>query len=217
MLKKVLKAVAVLQVRATKNANAGLVDGTPMSKKLRKAILDLEGRAKEHDFAAGMAREAALHLRDLLKVGAPTAKSATTKPPTTVNQPATKAKVVAVKKAAAKPNAKTMGKPALKPPTTVNPPTTKAKVVAVKKAAAKPKAKTRGKPTLAAAIAHVLETRRHESAGGVKASQLYAEVQQAGYQFGGSNVENRMNYLHKTLRQHKTRFKRAVDGTIALA
>ena len=80
-----------------------------------------------------------------------------------------------------------------------------------------PAAKSKGSPTLADAVQYVLKTRHEQNAGGVKARQLYDEVQQAGYKFGGSNVKNRMNYLNKTLRQHASRFKRALDGTMSLA
>jgi hypothetical protein len=85
------------------------------------------------------------------------------------------------------------------------------------KVPAKTGAKPQAKGTLAATIQHVLETRQRANAGGVKARQLYEEVQQAGYQFGGNSVGNSMNYLRKTLRQHRGRFKRAADGTLSLA
>ena len=96
-----------------------------------------------------------------------------------------------------------------------------------KKSPAKPQTKTttpvkaipkpKNGPTLAEAILYVLKSRRDQNAGSAKASQLYAEVQQAGYRFGGNNVENRMNYLHKTLRKNAARFKRSADGNLSLA
>lgn len=140
-------------------------------------------------------------------------------------------KVVAPKPPAVKPAAK--AQPA-KLPRTVKP---KSKTAPVKKAGStstpaatapkalttkakppiKPAIKRKAAPTLADAIQHVLKSRQDQNAGAVKARQLHGEVQQAGYRFGGNNVENQMNYLHKTLRQHASRFKRGADGTIALA
>ena len=185
MLKKVLKAVAALEARVKKTKGTRLSAGAPLLKKLQKAAVDLEGRAKQHDLAAITAREAAKNLRDLLSLSGKIEKPALTK---------------AAKKTTAK--AKRTSKPTPR---------------AQKKAPAKSATHVQAKPTLAAAIEHVLTTRREQKADGVNASQLYVEVQQAGYQFGSDNVENRMNYLHKILRQHKARFKRAADGTIALA
>jgi hypothetical protein len=201
MLKKVLKAVAKLEARAKNSDAAKLATGSSLTKKLRNAIVDLEGRAKEHNLAADLARDAARQLRQLLKVGAPI-----TNVPVTAPAPAEK-------------NSSVRAKP-VKPPHTsesVN------KASPVKKAGPGKKATTKAKspaskntPTLADAIHHALKSRQDQNAGGVKARQLHAEIQQAGYRFGGNNVENQMNYLHKTLRQHAARFKRATDGTIAL-
>lgn len=91
-----------------------------------------------------------------------------------------------------------------------------AKQTVVRKAKVKAVAKSKGKPTLAAAIQHVLETRQREKAGDVKATQLYSEVQKAGYRFGGTNVKNNMTYLYKILRQNKA-VKHAADGNFSLA
>ncbi len=217
MLKKVFKAVAELKARANKRGVAELDAGSSLYKKIRRTIDDLEGRAKEHDLAAGTAREAAQQLRKLLAVGAPTTKAITV-PPLKKTTPVAKAKPAAP--------------PSMKNPAPQAKPVKKA--VPAKKASAPPKAipiatpkaspsvpaksttKSNARPTLAEAVQHVLKTRRDANAGGVNARQLYAEVQQAGYQFGGNNVENRMNYLHKTLRQNSTRFKRTADGSVTL-
>ena len=91
----------------------------------------------------------------------------------------------------------------------------KQKAAPVKKEKAKRGARTGGKPTLAAAIEHVLETRQRESAGGVRASQLYDEIHDAGYRFSGTNKKNNMTYLYKILRQNKSRFVHADDGTFS--
>jgi hypothetical protein len=88
---------------------------------------------------------------------------------------------------------------------------------APKKIKSKRSAKSNGKPTLAAAIRHVLETRQREKSGGVKASQLYGEIQQAGYRFGGTNQKNNMTYLYKTLRLNKANIKHSADGLFSLA
>jgi FtsZ-interacting cell division protein ZipA len=91
------------------------------------------------------------------------------------------------------------------------------KPVAAKKSKAKRPAKSNGKPTLAMAIRHVLATRQREKSGGVKATQLYEEIQQAGYRFGGTNQKNNMTYLYKTLRQNKADIKHSADGLFSLA
>jgi hypothetical protein len=106
---------------------------------------------------------------------------------------------------------------AIKTPTKKKPVAKVSKPIAVKKGKAKRAAKSNGKPTLAAAIRHVLATRQREKAGGVKASQLYEEIQQAGYRFGGTNQKNNMTYLYKTLRQNKTDIKHSADGLFSLA
>ena len=77
-------------------------------------------------------------------------------------------------------------------------------------------AKSKGKPTLASAIIHVLEARHRQKSGGVKASQLYDEIQQAGYRFGGTNQKNNMTYLYKTLRQNKAEIRHSADGLFSL-
>ena len=69
---------------------------------------------------------------------------------------------------------------------------------------------------MADAIGHVLKARREQNVGGVKSRQLHGEVQQAGYRFGGTNVENQLNYLNKTLRANNGRFKRDATGMIVL-
>jgi hypothetical protein len=92
----------------------------------------------------------------------------------------------------------------------------KAKAKPVKKAKAKTKATKAGKPTLISAITHVLKTRRDQKAGGVKASQLYDEIHDAGFQFQGTNQKNNMTYLYKVLRQNRTRIAHSEDGLFSL-
>ena len=77
--------------------------------------------------------------------------------------------------------------------------------------------KSNGKPTLATAILHVLETRQREKAGGVKATQLYDEIQQAGFRFVGTNQKNNTTYLYKILRQNKASIKHSAGGQFSLA
>ena len=194
MLKKVLKAIAKLEARAKKSDAAQLSVGTSLSTQLRNAVVDLEGRAKEHDAASAAARQAAQRLRDQLRINTP------------LNPPSKPATPPAVEKPA--PKAKPLQKPIKKPAATPK---------AVTKAPATPATQSTASPTLAEAIEHVLKTRRDAHAGSVMARQLHAEVQQAGYRFGGNKVENQMNYLHKTLRQNSTRFKRAADGGLSIA
>ena len=193
MLKKVFKAIAKLEARAKKSDAAQLSVGTSLSTQLRNAVVDLEGRAQAHDAAAAAARQAAQRLRDQLRIDTP------------VNPPSKPATPPAVEKPAPR-----MEKPAPKA-------TPVQKAVPIKKPAATPATKSTASPTLAEAIEHVLKTRRDAHAGSVMARQLHAEVQQAGYRFGGNKVENQMNYLHKTLRQNSTRFKRAADGGLSIA
>ena len=209
MLKKVLKAVAKLQAKAS---GAGSLDtGTSLTKKLRSAIADLETRAKDHDLAAELARDAARQLRQLLAVDTPkpplvepVAKAQPAKLPRTVKS---KSKTAPVKRASPVKKAISTSTSTSAVPKA---PTTKAKPPT------KPAIKRKAALTLADAIQHVLKSRQEQNAGAVKARQLHSEIQQAGYRFGGNNVENQMNYLHKTLRQHAARFKRGADGTIAL-
>ncbi len=211
MLKKVLKAIAKLEAHAKKSDATQLVDGSSLSKKLHNAINDLEARAKEHDFVATMARDAARQLRESLKVGAPIAKVAPTASTRSAKKPVAKSKPAsspATKIPASQANPVKKAAPVQTTPT---------KPKAVARPPVKPVTKSKGNLTLADAIQYVLKSRRDQNAGSVKARQLYDEVQQAGYQFGGNNVENRMNYLHKTLRQHAPRFKRAADGAVSLA
>ena len=52
--------------------------------------------------------------------------------------------------------------------------------------------------------------------GPARAAQLYEDVQQAGYKFGGAKRENNLNYLYKLLRTNKV-FKRVGDGQYTLA
>jgi hypothetical protein len=209
MLKKVLKAVAKLQAQAKNSDATKLSADSSLAKKLRNAIADLETRAKDHDFAADLARDAARQLRQLMSVG--TTNDTLPKPVT--NKPATNAKPAklprAVKAKAVAPQKITPVKKAV--PTSTSAPTAKAK------SSAKSAARSKAAPTLADAIHHVLKSRQDQNVGGAKARQLHVEVLQAGYRFGGNNVENQMNYLHKTLRQHAARFKRGADGRIALA
>ena len=158
-----------------------------MSQNLRQTISELEARAKQYEVAAAKSRQAAQQLRELLQLDAPAAKSVKVSAPPAAKKPTSKAKP-------------------------------KQKLAPVKKAKskAKPVAKSTGKPTLAAAIAYVLDTRHRENAGGVKASQLYEEIHDAGYRFGGANQKNNMTYLYKILRQNKSRFEHADDGTFSL-
>jgi hypothetical protein len=104
----------------------------------------------------------------------------------------------------------------IKTPATKKPAKKVNKPVAAKKAKNKSTAKSNGKPTLATAIRHVLETRQREKAGGVKATQLYDEIQQAGYRFGGNNRKNNMTYLYKTLRQNKADIRHSADGLFSV-
>ena len=204
-----LKAVATLQAQAKNSGATQLSADSSLSKKLRNAIADLETRAKDHDVAADLARDAARQLRQLMSVGR--TNDTPSKPVTT--KPATKAKPAklprTVKAKTAAPKKVSPVKKAVATSTPV--PTAKAK------SPAKARVRSKGAPTLADAIHHVLKSRQDQNAGGAKAKQLHAEVLQAGYRFGGNNVENQMNYLHKTLRQHAARFKRGADGIIALA
>lgn len=92
----------------------------------------------------------------------------------------------------------------------------KAKTKSVKKTPSKAKATKVGKPTLLSAITHVLQARREQKAGGVKASQLYDEVHDAGFRFQGTNKKNNMTYLYKILRQNRSPIAHAEDGTFSL-
>lgn len=209
MLKKVLKGVAKLQAQAKNSDATTLSADSSLTEKLRNAIADLETRAKDHDFAADLARDAARQLRQLMSVG----KVNDTPPKPVAKKPAAKAKPAklprTVKAKTVVPKKATPAKKAIS--TSAPAPTAKAK------SPTKVTAQSKGAPTLADAIHHVLKSRQDQNAGGAKAKQLHVEVLQAGYRFGGNNVENQMNYLHKTLRQHAGRFKRGADGTIALA
>lgn len=158
-----------------------------MSQLLRQSITELEVLAKQYEAAATQSRQAAQHLRALLQLDAPVSR----------NTPTPKA--ATPKKSVAK----------------ASQPTTAKKAKA--KPAPKRAAKSTGKPTLATAIIHVLETRQREKAGGVKATQLYDEIQQAGYRFAGSNQKNNMTYLYKILRQNKVHIKHSADGLFSLA
>ena len=162
-----------------------------MSQTIRQTISELETRAKQYEVAAAKSRQAAQQLRELLQLDAPTGSSVKVSAP-----------------------------PAAKKPTSQATPKQKSAPVKKAKASAKPKAKpvakSTGKPTLAAAIAHVLETRQQKNAGGVKATQLYEEIHDAGYRFSGTNKKNNMTYLYKILRQNKSRFAHADDGLFSL-
>ena len=158
-----------------------------MSQTIRQTISELETRAKQYEVAAAKSRQAAQQLRELLQLDAPTGSSVKVSAPPVAKKPASKA-------------------------------TPKQKMAPVTKAKskAKPVTKSTGKPTLAVAIAHVLDTRHRENAGGVKASQLYEEIHDAGYRFSGNNKKNNMTYLYKILRQNKSRFAHADDGLFSL-
>jgi hypothetical protein len=73
------------------------------------------------------------------------------------------------------------------------------------------------KPSLADAIAYVLRERGKAHASGPTAKQLFQEVQQAGYHFGGKTTDYRMGYLYRILRDNKTQFKRGGDGTYSMS
>ena len=161
-----------------------------MSQNLRQAIDELETRAKQYEIGAAKSRQAAQQLRELLQLDAPTGSS------------------VKVSSLRATKKATSQVKPQQK-----SAPVKKAKSRAKPKA--KSVAKSSGKPTLAAAIAHVLETRQQKDAGGVKATQLYEEIHDAGYRFSGTNKKNNMTYLYKILRQNKSRFANA-EGLFSL-
>ena len=158
-----------------------------MSQTIRQTISELETRANQYEVAAAKSRQAAQQLRELLQLDAPAGSSVKVSAP-----------------------------PAAKKPTSQAKPKQKMTPVTKAKSKAKPVAKSTGKPTLAAAIAHVLDTRHRENAGGVKASQLYEEIHDAGYRFSGSNKKNNMTYLYKILRQNKSRFEHADDGMFSL-
>ena len=162
-----------------------------MSQTIRQTISELETRAKQYEVAAAKSRQAAQQLRELLQLDAPAGSSVKESAPPAAKKPTSKAK-----------------------PKQKMAPVKKAKSKAKPKA--KPVAKSTGRPTLAVAIAHVLDTRHRENAGGVKASQLYEEIHDAGYRFSGSNKKNNMTYLYKILRQNKSRFEHADDGMFSL-
>ena len=157
-----------------------------MSQTLRQTISELEARAKQYELAAAKSRQAAHQLRELLQLDAPTGSTVKTSAPPATKKPTTKAK----------PAKKTI-------------PAKKAKKIRAAR-------KSNGKPTLAAAILHVLETRAREKAGGVKASQLYEEIHDAGYRFSGTDKKNNMTYLYKILRQNKSRIQHSEEGTFSL-
>ena len=168
-----------------------------MSQNLRQAIAELETRAKQYEVGAAKSRQAAQQLRELLQLDGPTGSSVKASAPPAAKKPSSQAKPQP--KAAPVKKIKSRAKP-------------KAKA----KVKAKPAAQSSGKPTLAAAIAHVLETRQQKNAGGVKAAQLYEEIHDAGYRFSGTNKKNNMTYLYKILRQNKSRFAHADDGLFSL-
>lgn len=209
MLKKILKAASKLSARASKQDGVPVGDNSPLEKKLRQTIADLTRRATDHDRAAQAARAAATQLNHLLERHAPAPVNRTPPASTTVPSPKPKSATPPPPKKRT-PTAKVVQKTTL-PKQAAAAPKTKPR------SASKPAASPKASPTLAAAIQHVLKTRHDQNAGSVKAKQLHAEVLQAGYRFGGNNIDNQMNYLHKTLRQHVTRFKRNADGTFVLA
>ena len=162
-----------------------------MSQTIRQTISELETRAKQYEVAAAKSRQASQQLRELLQLDAPAGSSVKVSAPPAAKKPTSKAKPK--QKLAPVKKTKSSAKPK-----------------------AKPVAKSTGKPTLAAAVAHVLDTRLREKAGGVKASQLYEEIHDAGYRFSGNNKKNNMTYLYKILRQNKSRFAHADDGLFSL-
>ena len=97
------------------------------------------------------------------------------------------------------------------------------KAAAPAKPAVKPTTKERAKPTtgkpvltLKEALRYVLKHHREAKTGPVKGSQLYADIQTAGYKFGSSNRDNNLNYLHKQLRTDSA-FKKIGDAGYVLA
>lgn len=205
MLRKVIKAVAKLEARAKQTAPNERTISTSLSKKLRAKIADLDSRAKEHDLAASAVRKAAQRLRWLLQTDAP------------AKRPSTPVATSAAKKPAIKTTPMKKPTPAPKPSAPVQKKTPSPKAATKRPAPASAAAKSKTGPTLADAIHHVLKSRHDQKSGGATARQLLAEVQQAGYQFVGDNVENRLNYLHKTLRQNSNRINRDAAGLIHLA
>jgi hypothetical protein len=167
-----------------------LQEAPSMSQTIRQTIAELETRAKQYEVGAAKSRQAAQQLRELLQLDGPTGSSVKASAPPAAKKPSSQAK-----------------------------PQPKAAPVKKTKSSAKPKtksvAKSSGKPTLKAAIAHVLETRQQKDAGGVKATQLYEEIHDAGYRFSGTNKKNNMTYLYKILRQNKSRFANA-EGLFSL-
>ena len=204
MLRKVMKAIAKLEARAKQSSPSDRAVGTSLSKKLRATIVDLDSRAKEHDLAASAVREAAQRLRGLLQTDAPAKRPGTPVATPTAKKPATKTPPMKTPTPAAKPGAPIQKK-------------TPAPKAATRLAPASEAAKSKTGPTLANAIHHVLKSRHDQKSGGATARQLLAEVQQAGYQFVGDNVENRLNYLHKTLRKNINHINRDAAGLIHLA
>jgi hypothetical protein len=209
MLKKILKAASKLSARASKQDSVPVGDNSPLAKKLRQTIADLTRRATDHDRAAQAARAAATQLSHLLERNVPAPANRTQTASTTVPGPKPKSATPSTPKKRT-PTAKVVRNTAVRKQSPTIPKTKP-------RAASKPAARPKASPTLAEAIQHVLKTRHDQNAGGVKAKQLHAEVLQAGYRFGGNNIDNQMNYLHKTLRQHVTRFKLNADGTFVLA
>ena len=205
MLRKVIKAVAKLEARAKQTAPNERTISTSLSKKLRARIADLDSRAKEHDLAASAVRKAAQRLRWLLQTDAPANRSSTPVATPAAKKPAIKTTPLKKPTQAPKPSAPVQKK-------TLSP-----KAATKRPALASAAAKSKNAPTLADAIHHVLKSRHDQKSGGATARQLLAEVQQAGYQFVGDNVENRLNYLHKTLRQNSNRINRDAAGLIHLA
>ena len=102
--------------------------------------------------------------------------------------------------------------------TSVKKKTTPSPAKVAKVVAKTPTKKTDGKaaPTLVEALKHVLALYRSNNSGPARAAQLYEDVQQAGYKFGGAKRENNLNYLYKLLRTNKV-FKRVGDGQYTLA
>jgi FtsZ-interacting cell division protein ZipA len=168
-----------------------------MTQGIRQAISDLQSQLKYHQDAAARLSRAIGNLQDIPDIGKDAAPA----------KPAAKLK----RKKAAASNSKP-GKPGK--PGKVKAKTRAATVKAVK--TAKPVKTGRKKTTLAKALQYVLEEHRKAKTRGASAKQLLDEIQSAGFRFGGSNLENNMNYLYKTLRRNKS-FKRVGDGLYGLA
>ena len=184
-----------------------------MSKKsTRKSIEDLSARIRSLESAV-------IKLGETI-AGNPSESSAQATTSANAPSPATPKKIIRrkprAKKAAPAPAPATPVKAVT--PKLVTKKTTTAPAKVAKVVAKAPIKKSDGKaaPTLVEALKHVLALYRSNNSGPARAAQLYEDVQQAGYKFGGAKRENNLNYLYKLLRTNKV-FKRVGDGQYTLA